>query len=306
MDEGKARLKEKELSRAIEAFQKAHDIMHVPTTGIALAKAHLAAGHLVEARDAALEVGRMPRDSGEPAVFEGARKLAKELDAQLKPRIPTLRVKVKGGAATRITIDEIEIPQSIVGEPVALNPGKRVVIVKNAEGGEVRGEIELAERDAKEIELTLPSPQEHSPEPLAKRTVTSSPSNPSARALALQADGNDRDFNPDQRTALAQGLLYGGLGVGMLGLSVGGITGVMTLAKASDVEPQCENNVCAPAARDTLESANTLANISTIGFVAGAVGLAVGAVGFMLPKRASRAVVHSSISVGPNGVGGAF
>ena len=37
MDEGKARLKANEVARAIEAFQKAHDIMHVPTTGMALA-----------------------------------------------------------------------------------------------------------------------------------------------------------------------------------------------------------------------------------------------------------------------------
>lgn len=55
--------------------------MHVPTTGIALARAHAVAGNLVEARDAALEVGPMPHESGEPALFDAARKSAKELEA---------------------------------------------------------------------------------------------------------------------------------------------------------------------------------------------------------------------------------
>ena len=157
MDEGKARLKADEGARAIEAFQKAHDIMHVPTTGMALARALLTAGHLVEARDVALEIGRMPRDPGDPAVFDAARKHARELDAQLKTRIPTVRIKIKGGAASRVAVDDVEIPSSIIGEPVAVNPGKRVFSARNAEGGETKETLEVAERDAKEIELVLPA-----------------------------------------------------------------------------------------------------------------------------------------------------
>ena len=51
----------------------------------------------------------------------------------------------------------MELPVSIVGEPVAVNPGKRIVAVKSAEGAEAKGEVELAERDTKEIELALPA-----------------------------------------------------------------------------------------------------------------------------------------------------
>ena len=38
MDEGKAFTKSGELERALEAYQKAHDLMHVPTTGMAVAR----------------------------------------------------------------------------------------------------------------------------------------------------------------------------------------------------------------------------------------------------------------------------
>jgi len=40
--------------------------------------------------------------------------------------------------------------------------------------------------------------------------------------------------------------MYGGFGVVVLGVGVGLVTGGLTLSKASDVEPQCENNICAP------------------------------------------------------------
>jgi hypothetical protein len=319
MDEGKARLKANEVARAIEAFERAHDIMHVPTTGIALARAHLAAGHLVEARAAALEVGRLPHDPGDPAVFETARKHAKELEVQIKPRIPTVRINIKGGRPARVAVDDVEVPASVTGEPVAVNPGKRVISARNAEGGEVKGEIEIAERDAKEIELTLPA--------LREAAKTASPA-PASTGPSLAGGANDAaDLRPSgDRTPLAQGLLYGGLGVGIVGLAVGSISGAMTLSRASDVEPQCENDVCAPSAKSDLESANTLATVSTIAFIVGGAGVVAGVVGYFLPRRSEprdrsnaglawdwtgavrRSPAGRTLTIGPAGagIGGSF
>ena len=293
MDEGKARLKANEAERAVEAFQKAHDIMHVPTTGMALARAHLAAGQLVEARDAALEVGRLPREAGDPAVFEAARKQARELDAQLKPRIPTVRIVIDGATPEKVTVDDVEIASSIVGEPVAVNPGKRVVAAHGAGGAEAKGEIELAERDAKEIRLTLPAP--------GKAKAAAGPS-PSASG-GVRGFGNDDDRGAGERTPLAYGLLYGGFGLGVAGLAAGGVTGAMTLSKASDLEPQCERGICDPSARGDLDSASSLASVSTIAFIAGGVGVAAGVIGLLLPRRPAGAKGRASITFGPVGAG---
>jgi hypothetical protein len=330
MDEGKARLKANEVARAVDAFQKAHDIMHVPTTGIALARAHLAAGHLVEARDAALEVGRMPHESGDPAVFETARKHAKELDAQLKPRIPTVRIKVKNGTPSRVTVDDIEIPSSIIGEPVAVNPGKRVISARSADGAETKGEIELAERDAKEIELTFPAPSDAG----KARTANKSAAAVSPAPRKVTGFGNDGDLGPaGERTPLAEALVYGGFGLAVVGLGVGSVTGAMTLSKASDVEPRCANDICAPEARSDLDSANTLATVSTFAFIAGGAFAVAGVVGLFLPRRpapgktgslasgnvsslptrgwgsfdlAPRSHEGRSVTIGPAGIGGTF
>ena len=317
MDEGKARLKANEVARAIEAFQKAHDIMHVPTTGMALARAHLAAGHLVEARDAALEVGRIPHEAGDPAVFDTARKHAKELDAQLKPRIPTVRIKIKGGTPSRVAVDDIEIPTSLIGEPVAVNPGKRIVTAKSADGAEAKGEIELAERDAKEIELTLhPAPAGGAPKSAAGTSKPSS-STASAAPRRVTGFGNDGDAGPaGERTPLAEGLMYGGFGLAVVGIGVGAVTGALTLSKASDVEPQCANDICAPSARGDLDSANTFATVSTIAFIAGGAFAVAGVVGFFLPRRPAHANASAgmawrssdgrTVTFGPAGIGGTF
>ena len=281
MDEGKERMRAGEKDRALESYQKAHDLMHVPTTGMALARAHLALGHLVEARDIALEVVRMPRESGEPKVFDTARRDAKELEASTKPRIPTARIVVRGGPATKVTVDDVEIAKLLVGEPMALNPGHHVFGAKNADGAEKRVEMDLAERDAKEVELVLPTATPH-----VVSVAPPSDKRPSPQVLTAAEPRRER-------TTTANVLVYGGFGLATAGLVVGGITGAMTLSKASDVKAQCENGICDPSARSALSSSQSLATVSTVGFIAAGVGLTAGIIGLALPKTSTETALQS-------------
>jgi hypothetical protein len=300
MDEGKERMRSGEKERAVEAYQKAHDIMKVPTTGIALAKAQASQGHLVEARDVALEVARMPRENGEPAIFERARKEAKELEAQLKPRIPTVRILVKGGPATRVSVDGGDVASLLLGEPVAMNPGKHTVTARNADGAERSAVVELGERDAKEVELTLPVP--------APVTLVVAP--PSERS---RTDGGTSREHPGEggRTTTANVLVFGGFGLAVVGLAVGGVTGALTLSKAGDVKTRCANGICDPSAKADLDSASSLATISTIGFAAAGAGALFGVVGLLLPRthvESGQTALPSgerraSVWIGPGGMG---
>ncbi|MBX3188285.1 MAG: hypothetical protein KF819_14800 [Labilithrix sp.] len=292
MDEGKERMRAGDTERAVEAYQKAHDLMHVPTTGMALARAQLATGRLVEARDVALEVVRMVRENGEPAVFEKARRDARALEANLKPRIPTVRIVVKGGPATRVTVDGTEVAPLLLGEPVAMNPGKHTIVARNADGTEKQADVQLAERDVKEVELALPVPH--------PAVIASEPASP--RPSLAPAPSRD------ERTTPANVLLVGGFGLAVAGLAVGGVTGALTLSKAGEVKAQCENNICAPEARRDLDSASSLATISTIGFAVAGVGAVCGVVGLLLPRTTTETALQSrdgraAVWVGPGSVG---
>lgn len=261
MDEGKERTRSGDLPRALEAYQKAHEIMHVPTTGLALARAHLAVEHLVEARDVALEVARMNREPNEPPVFADARQKAKDLEAALKTRIPTVRIVVQGGPAAHVTLDDAEVGSAILGEPMAVNPGKHVAVARTKDGLERRAEIELAEKDASELVLALPG----------AATETARAPKPEEKS-------------PGGRSTTASVLIYGGGGLLLAGALTGGVTGGLALSKAGSVKSECENNLCDPAVSDDLDGARTMATISTVGFIVGGVGAVALITGLLLPR----------------------
>jgi hypothetical protein len=294
MDEGKERTRAGEKERAVEAYRKAHDLMKVPTTGVALAKAHLAVGHLVEARDVALEVARMPHENGEPSIFEKARKEAKELEANVKPRIPTVRIVVKGGPATKVSVDAGEVAVLLLGEPVAMNPGKHAIAAWNADAVETRADVDLAERDAKEIELTLPTAN-----PVVVATMPE---------LRRSSGAAPPKVGGSERSGVANVLIVSGFGVALAGLAVGGVTGALTLSKAGTVKGQCENGICDPQAKADLDSASSLATVSTIGFAVAGAGALCGVIGLLLPRTKTESALHSTerraaVWIGPGNLG---
>src|SRR4051794_38028802 len=61
LDEGDREVEKKHYEAALKAFLAADAIMNVPTTGIELAKTQVLLGQLVEARDSALRVTRLPK-----------------------------------------------------------------------------------------------------------------------------------------------------------------------------------------------------------------------------------------------------
>lgn len=317
MDDGVAKMRANDPVHALENFLKAHELMHVPTTGVAVAKAHLAAGHLVEAHSAASDVVKMAKEPGEPKVFEKARKEARDIEASVKGKIPTVRIHVRGPAPTLVAIDGAEIPVASLAEPVPVNPGKRLITAKAADGSEGRTEIEMKEGDKSDADVSL-LPKSASSADVSKpadKPADKKPADPNPKPgekPKVLGFGNDEGSTRSHRSGLAEGLIFGGFGVGAIGIGVGAVTGLMTLGKASDVKDNCANNVCGPEAKDDLDGANTLGLISTVGFVVGIAGLGAGILGLVMPE----AMTTKGMGEGPrfglrlhptaNGIGGTF
>ncbi len=259
MDDGRSHVKAGRLDQAIEAFRKAHEIMQVPTTGYALAKAYTDAGQLVDARDVALSVTRLPKEARESSVFEDARTKSRELEGALKTRIPTLLLTLTNGEGANIEIDKKPLPASVAGAPIAMNPGSHTLTA--ALRGETRSEdITLSEGDQKTVAFTFLA----SPDPVV--------------AQVPEASGDEKK----RRSGGISPLVWIGFGLAGAGIGAGTVTGFMAMGAGSDVRKSCVDNRCDPSVTNDLESARTMATISTISFAAAGGSALLGVIGLFM------------------------
>jgi hypothetical protein len=286
MDEGRDRTAHGDLQRALEAYRSAHELMHVPTTGLALAKTHLALDQLAEAFTLASEVVNMPVEEGERPAITEAREKAKELRAELFDRVPKIQITFRGDPAKSLTVDDKEIALPLTA-PVPVNPGTHTVVAVDPSGKELRERVDVQERETKKLELAT-----------------------SGEVKPKESPGEDHPPPPPEgeteRTGTAKVLMIGGFALAGLGVAVGTVTGLMTSSKASTVKPQCDSNICDPAAKPDLDSALTLATVSTASFIAAGVGLGAGVVGLVLPKKhkdAAPTTGWNGLRIGPGTIG---
>ena len=224
-----------------------------------------ALGHWVEARSRA-------QTEGNAAIQEEAEKKAKALEA----RIPKLTVVLAGATPdSEVVRDGVALGAASMGVALPVNPGAHTLVVR-AKGHEDTSEnVTIAEGENKRVELKLGG----------------------AKGATAPSGGD---------TGAASGgtspLVYLGFGTAIAGVAVGSIFGIMTLGKGSDAKSACPSGACKDqAAVDDAKSGQTLGTLSTIGFLVGGVGAAVGIYGLVWGKpKASTSV---AVSVGPMGGG---
>jgi len=278
MAQGRAARQKGDVQAALKAFEAADAIMHVPTTGLELARSQEAAGLLVEARDTALRVMRSPEKPGEPAPFKRAREEAGTLDSDIEARIPSLTIDVKNvpdGQTATVTLDGNELPSALIGEPRKLDPGHHVVVAKagTAEGKE---EVDVAEKETKTVTVTLPAQQAPAAAaPASEPATAEAPPPPPAQ--------------PAGRSGTSKVLMFGGFGLAGVGVVAGTVTGILTMSKTNGIKnsPWCSGNQCNPYEHSDIQSAKTMATISTVSFIAAGAGAVVGVVGLLTGKSSS-------------------
>jgi hypothetical protein len=274
MNDGRAARDKGDLKAALKAFAGADSIMHVPTTGLEVAKTQIALGLLVEAKDTALRVSRSQEKPGEPGPLKQARDAASALNDELEGRIPSLTVTLKNvpdGMTATVTLDDAPLPAEVLGQARKLNPGHHVVVAK---AGKVDGkqEVDVAEKEQKQVVVELPT------QPAAETADTQPP----ADAAPATTSG---------KSGTSKALMIGGFAVGGAGLVVGAITGFLTMSKTSSIKSSsaCGGSplVCGPGEFNDISSAKSMATISTVGFIAAGVGAGVGLIGLLTGNSSS-------------------
>lgn len=253
---------------ARKAFAAANDIMHVPTTGLELARSQIELGLLVEARAVLAEVRRYPKKRGEPKPFSVARDSASELYHELDERIPSAKINLgspPGGGEPEVAIDGVAFETHALDFPVRLDPGKHEVVAKTSTARATLT-FTLAERDAKKLKLEWKRE--------AAATSTSEPTE--LTPPPDEGSGTKRNYT----------IAYAGIGIGVVGLAVGGVGGGLALARQSNADALCQNGQCPPEAHDDVDAAKTWATVSTIGFVGAGAGALIAITGLIVAPRA--------------------
>jgi hypothetical protein len=250
-----------DLKGALEKYQAAWQTAPTPIIGIELGRTHTQLGQLIEARETFLAIARLKVEPDETARSAAARTEAAELGEQLRPKIATLVAKVTNlpeGASPTLTVDGSNV--AIVGGTATrkVNPGKHEMTLR-AGGNERRDAVDVAEGETKEMTLDLSSA---SPAPIA---------GPSPGVTTPRESTEGSSLRPV--------LIYGGFGLGAFGVATGAVTGILAFGKASKVNDACTGTSCPESARKDVDDGRTFATISTIGFIAGGVGVAAGFIG---------------------------
>jgi hypothetical protein len=286
---------------ALRRFQAADSIMHVPTTGLEVARAQVALGLLVEARDTIAGIRQTTAKPNEPAQFKEARVNADKLEASLEGRVPAITIVLHGAAEgdkPSVTVDEVPLSAEVVGLPRRVDPGHHVIVAKT-EHAEGKQEIDVTEGQQKEVQVTLVAT---APLPGGEEHPTQGPAAEETPALATTSHGP---------TALT----WVGVALAGAGVAVGTVAGIVSLSKKSSLESQCTNHICGPSSYGTYDAANTMAMLSTVGFIAAGAGAGVALVSLLVghstasapaarPPEALR--ITPWIGVGTAGLRGAF
>lgn len=280
---------------ALKAYEGAHALVAVPTTAVALARAHASVGHFVEALDAAGAARRYPKRADEPEAFTVARQEAIEIENDLVSRVSRVHISVLGTEAEtplRITVDGVSVAAA-AGHAVRVNPGERVVGASAPGYHAATKTIVLTEGGSESIELVLePNPDEVETADAERETAKPSPVEPTAPPPNM-------DWAP---------YMYTGFAVGGAGLLVGVISGAVAIHESTALEDACGGKRCPVDRADDVDAIDTFANVSNVGFVFAALGAGVGVVALVLDLQQPAADTAIRVDVGPGylRIGGQF
>jgi hypothetical protein len=277
--QGQALEKKKAWEDARAAYQKSLELRDMAETRIRLAGVEEKLGNLVESAQAleqALEAKNLSF---------AARTRAKAKLKGIKKRIPVLALELPASFSGTVRVDDHELGAAELATPVPLNPGSHEVKAE-AEGYKPFTEsVTLKEKEKKNLTILMTE---------AAKDVAAAPPAP-AEDAPKKKKGGDKT------------LAYVSLGVGAVGVVVGSVFALQAKSTKSELDSNCKSGVCSESQRHLYDKGKNQANIATVGFVVGAVGLGVGTVLLLTggdSKEGKKPVARRvSPYVGPGSVG---
>jgi hypothetical protein len=259
--EGLQALSEGRYKDALDLCTRAESLMHAPTHLLLIARAQTKLGHLVEAQEAYIRVTRDALSPDAPHAFVDAQRAAAEEQADLAPRVPSLKVTLEGATPqqAKVMLDRTPLATALVGLAMPINPGT-YTLSATAPGAEASPVTVTVGEGAKQTVLLSLK------EVAAPAVVEAGPT--AAETPAASGHGGTKTAG------------WISLAVGVAGLAAGTVFLVMNHSEESAAAGACNPSHCPDSVRPTItsdeNSASTDGTLTWVGYGVGAVGVIVG------------------------------
>ncbi|GAC1352156.1 MAG: hypothetical protein NVSMB1_12200 [Polyangiales bacterium] len=284
---------------AVEKLSRAAKLYPAPTIVERLGECEIELGKIVEGSEVLQRVLRDPLPLNPPNAFLVARARAQEVLNKAKPRICRLRVVVKGPSPADVVVrvDGEPMSSALLGADRPTDPGPHTVEISAPSYRTNTTKLTLAEGASQSLAITLeedPAARVAAP-PLASTKPDSSPSQVNTVGSPATSAPNDLPTTSGEKSSRAPALVA--LTIGIAGIATGVTFGIIAINKRNELDGTCTNHSCPPSDRDGINSLKTMSTVSTIAFIAGGVGLAVGIPLFVWSGSSSEAHEKTAVSL---------
>jgi hypothetical protein len=277
--DGQQALDAKDYKTAEDRFRRADSLVHAPTLMLGLARALAGLGRYVEAQETYNRIVREGLPPGASEVFKKALADAKKEVAGVGLKVGGVTITVRGPAGVevstaKVVLDGAPVSSASLGVRRSVDPGPHALRV-TADGFKpadvtfavpVGGTVD--EPVALDADATAPPAGPPGAAPSSTTPgVTAIPAGARTAAPSTPAGGAARAALP-----------WVAFGLGGVGLTVGAATGFVAMIKHSALSNNCSGTICEPRYRGDIDSYDTVATVSTVGFTVGGVGVAAGTI----------------------------
>ena len=278
--EGRAAMQTNDYDTACARFADSQKKEPAPGTALNLGECEERRAHLVAARDAFATAASTFTAADKKGYASG------RVEA-LDKRIPKVIVKVQGAPKSAVVHANARGAERVIeiGAETRLDPGDVTFTVEAPAARTKRVSVTLKE-GAPTADVELGPLEIDSPVPIAS-------AKPEVGAMPPK-----RDETPAKGSALrTAGFVIGGVGVASL--VVGGVTGIVTLGKASTVKDHCpDESSCDAEGSSAASSGKTLSLVSTITVIVGIAGIGAGAL-LVLTNPSKKDSLSGALTIAP-------
>jgi hypothetical protein len=215
---------------------------------------------------------------------------------QVSASIPTIVFEAKDESgndlsAVKVKMDDEVIAEQLDGNAIAIDPGAHTFVIDASGQPTVTRQLVIREgqkdrREEVQIKTQLSSAKAPADSPIHTSTVEPPP----AAAPAAAPERNGLGAQKSAALVLA--------GVGVVGIGVGTVFGLQSMSKHNQANDVCPSACADQGGVQLWDDARASGNISTIGFVIGAAGLAGGAVLWLTAKPGDKTRLSAGVAPG--------